>query len=665
MNNEEISVFTSYIRSIPANHHSGIFLDPCAEQEQAINDKLPEVVGKSETYEMKVEKDNIVILEDFIKTLGDRAIKYIRPLQIRTLCYTIANKYHLFPSFLNIPDINGSLEVGIAVGSDPSLPDAEKLPLYKYVPDYSTSAFATATVVYNMFANDDDYRDWYTLCAFSAVYYGFVSEEDGDSYISSVSVSIPEEIVNLITNASKTEGIKKALAAIIAGKITWWVTNNERGDDKMSGYAKKIADLYFSKPTINPRATMKFMDTVSRWCSTRRVLSMLGVRNIHETKPLLPINCRHAILNFSDQEFSSVKSCPAGTQRHVLAYKISQRLMGNIIGRYSTIAVELPNIAVAYSMIESDPVMYHTSALYLTKELYENPRFSDSSANKWLGRLTTFMKIFMPSSPICASPHIKQKINGRDVWQDFTYDDYEDDFNTACINLKRLFTAGTTEELNKFIDQFEQRIGTVDTETWAIIKNRFRKKVLMPVEVERKPETDKNDNKTNKRKNINRNEILTKKKQPDDTVIAIQKLLVMAKIVDDDIDIFRQQGMDYQCFKLINTASEDYSPTDEILCVGFNETGFEIRSKNNTEEIFTIAQYKLIITQMLSNRSVPKEVEAHDLRTAFAVRRYLRQHEIDDNGGRILDFIDQYCNEDTGEEEEEEERSEGSNDLVE
>lgn len=140
-----------------------------------------------------------------------------------------------------IPDINGSLEAGLAVGTDPSLSEDRKIPIVEASSTQTASRIAAKWAYFTFRDSPDIIRRAYVSAAVICVQAGLCrrigTTLDGDwrSFNSEAAIGITGAESMTASDSSRISGmitkedIQKALTLIIATKATWWLTNHHTG----------------------------------------------------------------------------------------------------------------------------------------------------------------------------------------------------------------------------------------------------------------------------------------------------------------------------------------------------------------------------------------------------------------------------------------------------
>lgn len=91
---------------------------------------------------------------------------------------------------------------------------------------------------------------------------------------------------------------------------------------------------------------------------------------------------------------------------------------------------DLAGIKEQYELVLAERAHYHVGARFLTGG--EKKVYNEGAVHSTLGRLGTFIRVLMPKSTLCSSPHLRpEKVQGYEDY-DADYDeDYDADFETT------------------------------------------------------------------------------------------------------------------------------------------------------------------------------------------------------------------------------------------
>jgi len=322
-------------------------------------------------------------------------------------------------------------EIGLATGVDAALPDSEKLQVNADATGIHEAGACSAAWAFHKFT-DANKKD-YVAGAYTAVTYGFATRDSGDSHamtqIPTISATDADAFKSCISEAS----VKRALMMIVATKVNWWTTNHHTGTGALQGFARKAAYAVLGANENNEAQIGKAMYTVGHWCSTRQVLSLIGVKGLKVDRPYFAHEPNK--LTISDDVILRLNSMPAGTHKHAVAFAITKRLINHIMSSYSGVLADISGIIFSYHRVQEDRAKFHIGAMYLTGGKVDD--FTDSDADGVLGRLATFVMTFFPNSTIAGSPHISKIVNGKRVSRAADYSDFDDIYSTLCANVRQ------------------------------------------------------------------------------------------------------------------------------------------------------------------------------------------------------------------------------------
>jgi len=233
-------------------------------------------------------------------------------------------------------------------------------------------------------------------------YRAIISQTDGDSKAATFDADATEAELAKLKEILTVKNYKIALAAIFATKLNWWATNHHTGTPRLQGYSRKVAIALLNLEVRGEDVTASLMHTIGHWVSTKRILTLLGIKGIKKVEPFVAGDA--ITLTPTEDVTIRSKSMPAGTHRHVVAYAVIRRLSEHIIAPFSPVLLDVSGILVRIEEVMKNPVRYHVGASYLTGKKAHD--FADTDANHCLGRLGTFIRHFAPKSTIAKSPHL-------------------------------------------------------------------------------------------------------------------------------------------------------------------------------------------------------------------------------------------------------------------
>lgn len=357
---------------------------------------------------------------------------------------------------VNLPAFNGSIEVGVACGVDPKLPDALKLrvalrsrnenvsaaipddtlwkaddddgeeddevgddgnALYHEIGSFrdvnsEATAYASAILMYDSLAaeTNPEIRAFKTRVAYGAIIAGLVSFTDGDVVRAQANVQIPGESAAAVAALLTVEDVGMDLSIAISTKVGYWAMNHHTGSGRLQGYPLKVLTVKraLTAEQASSAEWTAALHTAGHWLSTRITLSALGIRGI--TKPQNITGLINVVK--TDDLMLRVTAAPAGTHKHAIAAAIAKRLVKHNIAPLAHVLTEMGPVMRAMEEIARNPAKFHIGAHYLVGARAAN--FSDDDAKVVLGRLSSFALVFLPGSSLCRSPHVRD-----DIYEDF------------------------------------------------------------------------------------------------------------------------------------------------------------------------------------------------------------------------------------------------------
>ncbi|XP_063985986.1 uncharacterized protein LOC135167054 isoform X2 [Diachasmimorpha longicaudata] len=362
-------------------------------------------------------------------------------------------------AFANIalPNINGALEIGLAVGTDPTLADELKLPVL--LANGATDNDVFRTMIGWAF-NNATINGWGRraqvvtmssiagICQAKLIRYrsGAVAGggmrnpiPDGDWRAVTVPI-LPEGNSydnGIVAEALQEDNIRSALVMIMATKANWWTMNHHIGQGQMVGYAKK-SDVFLTGVGENNRAHL--MNMMGHWVSTIYVLTRAGVEGLRNTEPAWGGEPAFPI-TFSANASLRFTSCPAGTHRMAVGYAGAKKLLRNRIAILCPQVDNLGTLADMKRTVDDNRAMCHVGAVYLTGA--RHPDYNDTQAEAALGRVGTFIRAFFPTTTLAQSPHLQDaRVRG--------YEDFDIGWQNTCMQVKAA-QARAGENLNAFL----------------------------------------------------------------------------------------------------------------------------------------------------------------------------------------------------------------------
>ncbi len=127
-----------------------------------------------------------------------------------------------------------------------------------------------------------------------------------------------------------------------------------------------------------------------------------------------------------------IKSLPAGTHRHAIAYEAMRKLSKHSALSFCPGLSEFVDVAKCHAEAEQCPAKYHGGGKYLTGK---STTFADMDACRVLGRLGTFVEVFFSKSSLYNSPHLSFNDGTKLVSKAPTYDDIDSTWDMACRDM--------------------------------------------------------------------------------------------------------------------------------------------------------------------------------------------------------------------------------------
>lgn len=345
----------------------------------------------------------------------------------------------------DLPEINGAITAGIAQGTEESLRSEEVLhvvciKLITTTDDGDRVSFfnkeecskLTLALLYDRCLAakiPNDMAAYLLQGAFVALNLGLIAsyDETPDGDWKAVGANgLDEKMVTperndaikaMLENVSPTS----AATMIAATKVNWWKENHHTGQGAGSG---KYVTKAFSKVvgTVFSPQWKSVIHRLGHWCSTRKVLDVLGIADILEVSPLYDVGKG---LKASEDVKLRIQSSPAGTGRLSILFAISKQMLQSPAFFMCPGKEDYLPIRGEYIVMMNSPAAHHVGGKYLTGR---KANYSDTIYEPKLGRAVTWLHAFIPKSTIKESPHAKNAEK---------YSDYSAEFKTACDNYKQ------------------------------------------------------------------------------------------------------------------------------------------------------------------------------------------------------------------------------------
>lgn len=353
---------------------------------------------------------------------------------------------------INLPQLNGSFETGIAISTERSIEDKLKLNVinaYERWDDradrskdkpvkYAIPTDARGTKLMNDLTllalytqcGDDKKDDFDTTLLVSGaaalIQTGMIchSENDKDrpdgawkfstAQPFEVNDSIRASIARIVEICSP-ENMKKAMTMVVAMKVNWFKENHHVGQDQSNSgaYFKKVLRATYGDKSTTAESKRDTFHRLGHWASTREVLRCLKVDNIIEVTPVFKST---ATILGTDDVSLRLKSMPAGTGRLSIAYNLAIKMLMHPTGIFVPNPHEYAGLYATVQRIKLDPAKYHIGGDYLCGA---RAAYDDNVYESLLGRVGTFGTVYMPKSTLMASPHAKKYLSASDYDADY------------------------------------------------------------------------------------------------------------------------------------------------------------------------------------------------------------------------------------------------------
>jgi hypothetical protein len=308
-------------------------------------------------------------------------------------------------SLIELPRLDGYLEAGIAAGVDPTLPDADKLPVHgTTVQEVYNSAVAWAST---RDFHDDRTNTLFVTGVAAIIGCGMLRTRngvpDGDWFEANSAFIIPEETKPAILAKLTRDNLTTANTIICATKVNFWLMNHHVGQtadrNQAAGYVQKVLVLKYGSP--RPENIVHVVHMLGHYASTRFVLTIAGIPNILETENRVGPDAYE--LRFADDAKLRFNAPPAGTHRLAICFEAARRLSKYQFAHFCPDVSDFTILPQWRALVMSNPAIFHVGALYLTGK--KDTNFLDIFFDNFIGRLGTFIQIMAPRSTLCSSPH--------------------------------------------------------------------------------------------------------------------------------------------------------------------------------------------------------------------------------------------------------------------
>jgi hypothetical protein len=191
-------------------------------------------------------------------------------------------------TLIELPKLDGYLEAGIAAGVDPTLPEADKLPIHGKTTQeiYNNSVALTALRDFH----DERTNTLFITGVAAIVGCGMLRMRngipDGVWYESNTATLIPEEARQGLIDKIMRESLTTANTIICATKVKYWLMNHHVGQtadrNTAVGYVQRVLVLKFGSPL--PANMVHAVHMLGHYASTRFILSKASIPNILSTE---------------------------------------------------------------------------------------------------------------------------------------------------------------------------------------------------------------------------------------------------------------------------------------------------------------------------------------------------------------------------------------------
>lgn len=315
-----------------------------------------------------------------------------------------------------LPAINGHFEAGIAIGSDQSLADSDRLVVYPEIKIEGKSDLechhvrAVASALWALRQNQGLNSEIAIVGAYCAVYFGLIgtltSGAPEGEYVMAENLLAPpsdDETVKL-KELLIEKRINQTLTMMIATKANYYMTNHHTGESMVSasGYTKKVINMYV---TAQNSDTVKMVHKIGHWCSTLLILRKAEVPGIRTDNSSLFQHRKEYTL--AQDALLRFQAPPAGVHKMAVLEIAVRKLIAHDMCKYWIMLTELAAVLRAMAQLRAMGARCHIGAKYLTNG--DRADTQEAVANAVHGRLGAFIRTFFSGSTLVQSPHFTEK----------------------------------------------------------------------------------------------------------------------------------------------------------------------------------------------------------------------------------------------------------------
>lgn len=343
---------------------------------------------------------------------------------------------------ISLPDINGTMEAGLAVGTDPRLTEDDRLPILSAGRIEEAAQHAMNWALLRWRTADHQARDLYIAGAAAAIFCKLVrrvgNNPDGDWRVVDTAVAPAAADLTILNQCCTIQSIQRAVTVLVATKANWWLTNHHTGQGDVTGYVRKVLEAQYGKNMH--QAVVTATHTIGHWVSTIYLLQAAGIEGLSTVSdPILPGGFDFQLASDSALRFGSF---PAGTHRAVIAYEGAKRLARSPLVKHCPNAANLSEIPPVIAMIRAAPASYHIGASYLTGRPRAN--YQDTAMEAFLGRVGTFIRQIFGRSTLAAYPHLE-------VHKVESYEDFDPDWQQLLQTYRLQSQQNARNALNSIV----------------------------------------------------------------------------------------------------------------------------------------------------------------------------------------------------------------------
>lgn len=391
---------------------------------------------------------------------------------------------------IHLPPFNGNIQVGLAANTDLSLPAAERLVVVIKGDAHESGLFTAAATLATMPAQmSQEGRSIVANAAYSCIAFGLTgkigdnpNDARGGDYRALPPEAVTQDQINAAEALISEQGIVISLTLMLATKLNWWTTNHHTGQGELSPYIVKVTSSIC--PNWIDQELRKWMHAIGHWCSTHRMLLMLGIATPAEFHPLVDDGIIDSP-TISQDVVLRTSAMPAGTARHSISSAIIKRHAGNKIFMFSTKVQDMVNLHaeveavfnagkanVALVLADDDAALdldprvpYHIGAGFLTDHAQERIEFNSPELTGHLGSVVFHL---YRGSTLARSPHVGKAVGNRLDPMYSSSDCFSQDWDDRCSALGNAMIVASSDVINRVCGAADA--GRANEDAWVALQ---------------------------------------------------------------------------------------------------------------------------------------------------------------------------------------------------